>query len=62
MTKPLALALSHTALDRLHHAADGRGEAGTINKADLRLLLVDHAKALARLTDTGTTIGAPGET
>ena len=62
MTKPLALSLSYSAHDRLHRAADGRGEAGTVAKADLRTLLRDHGVILARLSDAGIPTGAPGET
>ena len=51
------LNLSIVGFERLHVAADGRGEfAGRARKDDLRKLLCDHSKVLAILADKGINI------
>ena len=51
MTRPLTLCLPLKTFDALSAAADGRGVKASVNKADLRKLLVDHSRILARLQD-----------
>ena len=51
MTQPLTLYLPLQTFESLHTAADGRGKKVLVAKADLRSLLMDHARALAKLAD-----------
>lgn len=51
MTQPLTLYLPLQTFDDLQQAADGRGKKALVPKADLRALLMDHARVLAKLAD-----------
>ena len=46
-----AFSTPQVAFERLHKAADGRGERGSVRNSDLQQLLLDHSKALAALKD-----------
>ena len=51
MTQPLTLCLPQATFEDLHQAADGRGMFCRVNKQNLRALLIDHARVLAKLQD-----------
>lgn len=51
MTQLLTLYLPLQIFDALHRSADGRGKKALVAKADLRALLMDHARVLAKLED-----------
>ncbi len=51
MTQPLTLYLPLQTFEALHKAADGRSKKASVNKADLRALLMDHSRVLALLED-----------
>ena len=51
MTHPLTLYLPQRTFESLHTASDGRGKKALVVKADLRALLMDHARVLAKLQD-----------
>lgn len=51
MTQPLKLYLPLTVFEELHRAADGCGKKASVTKADLLVLLMDHSRVLAKLTD-----------
>lgn len=51
MTQPLTLYLPLQTFEALHEAADGRGKKALVAKADLRALLMDHSRVLAKLAD-----------
>lgn len=51
MTQPLTLCLPLATFETLHSAADGRGKVCKVSKKDLRDLLMDHARVLAKLED-----------
>lgn len=51
MTQPLTLCLPLKTFEMLHEVADGRGKKASVSKADLRALLMDHSRILAKLAD-----------
>jgi hypothetical protein len=51
MTRPLMLCLPLKTFEVLHKIANGRGKKVSVNRADLSILLIDHARALAKLQD-----------
>jgi len=51
MTQPLTLCLPLATFEALHVAADGRGKKALVSKVDLRALLRDHSRVLAKLQD-----------
>lgn len=51
MTQSLTLYLPLKTFEKLHTAADGRGKKALVIKSDLRALLMDHSRALAKLAD-----------
>ncbi|MEM6746784.1 MAG: hypothetical protein AAF608_05140 [Pseudomonadota bacterium] len=48
-SKPIILKTDAEMLDRLTKASQGRGKNGTVVKADLEALLMDHAAVVGRL-------------
>lgn len=59
MTRALKLSLPTSDFDDLWAAADGRGKSCRVPKAALTALLIDHSRALARLTDMGEQFEEP---
>lgn len=51
MTQPLTLCLPLSTFEALHRMSDGRGKKVSVNKSDLRALLMDHSHVLAKLVD-----------
>jgi hypothetical protein len=51
MTRPLTLCLPLQTFESLHDAVDGRGKFCKVSKRDLAILLADHSRVLAKLTD-----------
>jgi len=52
--RKIDLTCEPTAYANLHEADQGRGVKGTVNKADLKALLVDHGRLHAALEADGT--------
>jgi hypothetical protein len=51
MTQPLTLYLPLATFEALHKVVDGRGKVCKVSKRDLRALLMDHSRTLAKLAD-----------
>ncbi len=53
MTRPLMLSLTLKTFEKLHKVAERKGKKASVDKIDLLALLMDHARALARLQAEG---------
>ena len=51
MTRPLTIYLPLKIFEELRETADGRGKFCKVSKRDLRALLMDHSRILAKLAD-----------
>ena len=53
MAKTLTLYLPLKTFEKLHAAADGKGQFCKVRKEDLLALLMDHSRALRSLNEAG---------
>jgi hypothetical protein len=52
----LTLSTDSVTFDDFHKSAEGRGEFTKVDKAKLRLLLMDHSAMVAKLKDKGVEV------